>query len=167
MVARRRRSGHVRAPRRPNVVALAAAACLAAFGGCRDGGSMSADETAMAGSPSQAWSRVIVGFRVDGSGQGETPRPVAPPRTSDAGTDAERRAAIAAARERLLATLPQGEFRLTRAYDVIPFVALEVSPAGLAALRASPLVAGIEDDRAVGIPGGPASGAAGGEPTPR
>jgi len=69
-------------------------------------------------------------------------------------TDAAAKAAqIVAARDRLLASLPPAEVRLTRAFASIPFVALEVSPAGLAALRASPLVSGVEEDRVESIQG--------------
>ena len=55
-------------------------------------------------------------------------------------------AARAAARAQLLAILPTDGFRLTREYSAIAAVALEVSPAGLEALRASPLVESISAD---------------------
>jgi hypothetical protein len=60
--------------------------------------------------------------------------------------DPARLAAIAAARQALLQELDGTTFRVVRTYDTIPFVALEVSPDAMAALRRSKLVAGVRPD---------------------
>ena len=91
------------------------------------------------------WSRVIVELRMDA--------PLPPFGAS--GDDGPRREAVAKARERLLASLPAEDFRLTRAYDTLPYVALDVSPAGLAALRTSPLVGAVRPDGVQRATGGP------------
>lgn len=86
--------------------------------------------------PEVAWRRVIAELRIEKDGTGAAP-PDSP----------VRRRQIAEVRERLLKALPAGQYRSLRTYETLPFVALDVSPAGLAALRSSPLVAGISDDR--------------------
>lgn len=129
---------------------------LAPLAGCRDEGPMRGGGAGAAPPPSAAagepagWSRVIVELRLEG--ESVAPRPP---------EDAARRARIAVARQRLLAALPAAEFRLTRGFDTIPYVALAVSPAGLAALRASPLVAGVREDRLMEVQGEAAAGSAG------
>lgn len=88
---------------------------------------------------SSGWARVIVELRLDAGAAPETGirssdgRPVEPKR-------------IAAARQALLASLDPRQARLVRAFEVVPFVALEVSPEGRAALARSPLVAGVRED---------------------
>jgi hypothetical protein len=71
--------------------------------------------------------RVIVGFRL--------PPGVAP--------DAQ---AIAAARETVLRQVAGTRHRVVRAYETIPFVALEASPETLRALAASPEVSSVQED---------------------
>lgn len=71
--------------------------------------------------------RVIVGFRL--------PSGVAP--------DAQ---AIAAARETVLRQVAGTRYRMVRAYETIPFVALEASPETLRALAASPDVSSVQED---------------------
>jgi subtilisin family serine protease len=55
---------------------------------------------------------------------------------------------LAAHRAALLAELAGRRHRLLRAFETIPFVALEVAPETLAALEASPNVVAVEEDRA-------------------
>jgi hypothetical protein len=112
---------------------------------------MSEGEAASPAAPGEAelpagWSRVIVELPLE--------VPAATPPTAAHGDDAARRTAIRQARERLLAALPPGEFRLTRAFDAIPFVALQVSPEALRALRESPWSGGVEPDRMQGAQSG-------------
>jgi hypothetical protein len=85
-----------------------------------------------------SWSRVIVELAV-------------PPATPGTPPDQARRAEIAAARDKLVASLDPGQARVVRSYDTIPFVALAVSPAGRAALDASPLVRSVAPDRTSGV----------------
>ena len=54
--------------------------------------------------------------------------------------------AIVQAREALLRALPSTSYRVTRVYDTIPFIALEVSGEALRVLKQSSLVRGIEED---------------------
>ncbi len=75
-------------------------------------------------------SRVIVQLKVD----------------SKSDEAAERRKAIAHAREALLRELSPESYRVTRAYETIQFVGLEVTPEGLRVLRKSPLVLGVQED---------------------
>ncbi len=75
-------------------------------------------------------SRVIVQLKVD----------------SKSDEAAERRKAIAHAREALLRELSHESYRVTRPYETIPFVGLEVTPEGLRVLRNSPLVLGVQED---------------------
>jgi hypothetical protein len=71
--------------------------------------------------------RVIVGFRLP------------PGATADA-------AAIATAREAVLRQVAGTRHRVLRAYETIPFVALEASPEALRALAASPDVSSVQED---------------------
>lgn len=115
-----------------------------------DGGGL---PPAAAASPTPAWRRVIAQLRI-GADDG----------TAGATDSAARRKAIADARGHLLESLPVNEFRSVRGYDTLPFVALEVSPAGLAALHASPLVTGITDDRLERTQGSGGGGPSGVDP---
>ncbi|HZR80321.1 MAG TPA: hypothetical protein VFD92_04415 [Candidatus Binatia bacterium] len=120
-------------------VAVVAAACLVA--GCHAGAVAANGSDVPTNAPVDAtasWSRVIVELRAA---------------RSPGGPDAARGKSIADARADLLAALPPGQFRVARSYETIPYVALEVSPAGLAALRASPLAGRIDPDRAVTVQG--------------
>lgn len=78
----------------------------------------------------EGYSRVIVHLKVD----------------SKSDEAAERRKAIAHARDALFRELPPDSYRVTRAYDTVPFVGLEVTPEGLRLLRKSPLVLGVQED---------------------
>lgn len=60
--------------------------------------------------------------------------------------DAKKRHAIAKARTGLFQDLGSTVYRVTRVYETIPFVGLEVSPAAFKALKKSSFVAGIEKD---------------------
>jgi len=60
--------------------------------------------------------------------------------------DESYKQAVRAARERFLATLDVG-YRVVRTYDTLPLVALVIPRKERDALAASPLVAGVEDDR--------------------
>ncbi|MGE0209626.1 MAG: S8 family serine peptidase, partial [Lysobacteraceae bacterium] len=53
---------------------------------------------------------------------------------------------IGAARTRLLGALPPASYSVNRDYESIPAIAMRVDEAGLAALRGSRLVAGLEED---------------------
>jgi hypothetical protein len=79
--------------------------------------------------PTAQWSRLIVTFRV-------------PPSDSED----QRRAAIAAAREALLRELASAPHRVTRTYETIPAVGLDVSPEALRVLEKSRRVETIEKD---------------------
>ena len=85
--------------------------------------------------------RIIVRLRLDVADE-----------PSSAGETAKR-ARIAAARSRLLASFAPDDLRLTRAYATLPWVALEASPEALAALRESPLVESIADDELASVQG--------------
>lgn len=93
---------------------------IGALSGCAAGGVQAEPTT----TPTAAWTRVVVTLRIDPSAPGS----------------------LAEVRERLLAQLPGGSHRGLRSYSVIPALALEVSPEGLAALRSSPLVAHVKPD---------------------
>ena len=61
---------------------------------------------------------------------------------------AERRwEAIVQAREALLRELASTSYRVTRVYDTIPFVALEVWPDAWRVIERSALVIGVEEDK--------------------
>ena len=81
--------------------------------------------------------RVIVHLRVP-SGASERPEAGAP-----------QHASIQRAREALLHELASMPHRVTRMYEAIPFVALEVSPEALRIVEKSPWVVGIEPDALV------------------
>jgi hypothetical protein len=76
----------------------------------------------------QPRARVIVTFRIETSAAGD---------------------ALARGREALLGELPRQSYRVLRAYETIPAVALEVSPEALRILEKSPAVVSIEKDALV------------------
>lgn len=84
----------------------------------------------------QAWFRVIVQLRV-----------------AESRSDQQRAAAIAQAREALFHELKSAPYRVTRTYDTIPFVGLELSPEALRIVERSTLTIAIEED-ALGAPQG-------------
>lgn len=59
----------------------------------------------------------------------------------------DQKDAIAKAQDELLKSLDPTQYKLLHRYSILPTLALEVTPAGLAALKASPLVAGVEEDK--------------------
>jgi subtilisin family serine protease len=59
----------------------------------------------------------------------------------------DQRQAIAAAQSELLADLARTNHRVTRQFETIPFLALEVGPDALAVLERSPRVVGVAEDR--------------------
>lgn len=59
----------------------------------------------------------------------------------------QRREAIAQVREALFRELASTSYRVIRAYDTIPFIALEIWPDARQVLEKSALVVGIEDDK--------------------
>lgn len=61
-------------------------------------------------------------------------------------TTEQCRQAISEMREELFRELEGTPHRVTRAYDTIPFVALEVSPEALRVLKESSRVRGVEED---------------------
>jgi hypothetical protein len=58
-------------------------------------------------------------------------------------------AAISAATDALLTTLPGGDYTVTNRYEVLPYVALSAGPNTLSVLQQSGLVAAIERDGTV------------------
>ncbi|HZR83592.1 MAG TPA: hypothetical protein VFD92_21035 [Candidatus Binatia bacterium] len=62
-------------------------------------------------------------------------------------TDGSRRRQIADAREALLDELPPDEYRITRVYSTIPFIALEVSSETRSRLSHSERVVWLQEDR--------------------
>ncbi len=60
---------------------------------------------------------------------------------------ASQRSNIATTRSSVIAALPQHGWRTTAEFKTIPYVALEVDAAALQALRQSPLVADVQEDR--------------------
>lgn len=82
--------------------------------------------------------RVIVGLQMDFTPEGSL---------SQAGGQAQR-ASIAAAQNAVIASLEPTNPRVMARYRHIPFLALEVDPAGLQTLVSSPTVGTIEEDRA-------------------
>jgi subtilisin family serine protease len=80
--------------------------------------------------------RVIVGLQVQWSAE--------PPRS---GAERDHGAEeLTAARDALLASLPEGEYQVARTYRRLPLVALELSAAGVEALRRGGRVPTIEED---------------------
>ena len=149
------RDGELRALRRSWRVIALSMACAAAVACAGDPVTRASDGGGPAApSPiadAHDWRRVIAQLRLDA---GEADAPDSP----------ARRRAIADVRSRLLESLPAGQFRSVRGYDTLPFVALEVSPAGLAALRGSALVTEISDDRLERPQGSTGGGPSGTDP---
>ena len=85
--------------------------------------------------------RVIVQFRLTTLPEGQL---------ESADAVASQRQDIAALRFSVLAELAGTSHRTTRAFETIPFVALEVAPDALSALEASPNVVAVEEDRLAG-----------------
>jgi subtilisin family serine protease len=81
--------------------------------------------------------RVLVGLEVPFAPEGE----LAP------GVASRQRSEIATARLAVLGRLRGSAHQLARAYDTIPYVALEVGPRALASLAGSPRVTSIREDR--------------------
>jgi len=81
--------------------------------------------------------RVIAGLAAAFTPEGELRSPA---------STAAQRAAIAGAQHRVLAGLAGSAHRVTRSFESIPFLALEVSPAALAALSANGLVVSVAED---------------------
>jgi subtilisin family serine protease len=81
--------------------------------------------------------RVIAGLAVAFTPEGELPGPA---------SVAAQRAGIAVAQGRVLSGLAGRTHRLTRRFESIPFLALEVSPAALAALESQGLVVSVAED---------------------
>ncbi len=110
-------------------VALAAASAAARPNAVPDG---LAAATAARGS-----ARVIVGLDVpfEAEGRLQTPADVA-----------AQRGRIHSAQRRIASTLAGSSHRLIRNFESIPFAALEVSPAALAALAASELIVSVQED---------------------
>jgi hypothetical protein len=79
--------------------------------------------------------RVIVHLRVESVSE------------EQAGGAERRREAIVQAREALLRELASTSFRVTRVYDTIPFVALEIWPDAWRVLERSVLVVEVEEDK--------------------
>ena len=148
------RDRSLRPPRRSWRILALSMACAAAFACAGDPVTRAGDSGAPPPSPiagAHDWRRVIAQLRLDSA-------------EADAPDSPARRQAIADVRTRLLESLPAGQFRSVRSYDTLPFVALEVSSAGLAALRASPLVSGISDDRLERPQGSTGGGPSGADP---
>jgi hypothetical protein len=82
--------------------------------------------------------RVIIQLHVAAKPEGEL---------RGAETVAAQRKAIAAAQSALMVELVGTGHRLNRAYETIPFLALEASSDALRTLEASALVVGVEEDR--------------------
>lgn len=96
----------------------------------------------------QGSARVIVHLRV---------APIAAGQSEEA---KQQGGTIAPARETLLRELALTSYRVTRVYDTIPFVALEVSPEALRVLERSVWVIGIEKDTLTSPQPGSAPGGA-------
>jgi len=73
-------------------------------------------------------------------------RIIAQLRIAHTDTDGQRRAAIVQAREGLLKELAKYPHRVTRVFDVIPHVALEVSPAALEVVKKSKWVEAVANE---------------------
>jgi hypothetical protein len=99
---------------------------LALAGGCATGTSR---VPAAQPAPDTSWMRVIVQLRL--------------PRFE---TEEQKLALILRTREALLVELGSRPYRVTRAYETIPAVGLEVSPDALRVLEKSALVEGIGKD---------------------
>jgi hypothetical protein len=121
-----------RAPRRIALPLIACAALALDGPSCTVSGAPEAGEEKQVSESKTESSRVIVELRI--AKMEGTP------------DDPARLAAIAAARQALLRELDGTTFRVVRTYDTIPFVALEVSPDTMAALKRSRLVAGVQPD---------------------
>ncbi|HKG11792.1 MAG TPA: S8 family serine peptidase [Pyrinomonadaceae bacterium] len=104
--------------------------------------------------------RVIVRLRAEFEPEGTLPGATA--------VFAQRRG-ISSSQDAVLALVPAASRRFVKRFETVPYVALEVDAAGVEALRASPEVAGVEEDvpvpatlaESVALIGAPAAWAAG------
>ena len=97
---------------------------------------------AQAQRPAGGRTRVIVELRLASPHVGEG-------RLANAPARAAQRREIAEAGARVTARLNAADHRLVRRYQTVPYVAIEASPAALAALRAAPDVVRVFDDEIV------------------
>lgn len=103
---------------------------------CKAAGNIKVEDKKTVGTPVEEtlapFYRVIVQLRIDSNVKDRE--------------QAHMKRSIAEARAALFRDLGSCEYRVNRVFDTIPFVALEVSPSALKALKKSAIVEGIVED---------------------